>query len=144
MPNVVGNLVEPFLAILGDVWKRRAIVLGGGVVFAAALLLTALSHSFTPLLLSFILFYPASGAFVSLSQATLMDLEPARREQNMARWTAAGSLGVVAGPLALGGAAALALGLARAVCRVCRAVGRAAGRRLAHALSERSVRGCSL
>ncbi len=110
VPNVVGNLIEPFLAILGDVWKRRAIVLGGGVVYAAALLLTALSHSFTPLLLSFLLFYPASGAFVSLSQATLMDLDPARREQNMARWTAAGSLGVVAGPLALGGAAALALG----------------------------------
>lgn len=110
VPNVIGNLVEPFLAILGDAWKRRAIVLGGGAVFAAALLLTASSHSFAPLLLSFILFYPASGAFVSLSQATLMDLDPARHEQNMARWTFAGSLGVVAGPLALGGAAALAWG----------------------------------
>ena len=109
-PNVIGNLVEPFLAILGDVWRRRVIVLGGGVFFAAALLLTALSRSYGLLLASFILFYPASGAFVSLSQAKLMDLDPARREQNMARWTAAGSLGVVAGPLALGGAAALALG----------------------------------
>jgi FSR family fosmidomycin resistance protein-like MFS transporter len=110
VPNVVGNLIEPFLAILGDVWKRRAIVLGGGVVFVAALLLTAVSHSYAPLLLSFILFYPASGAFVSLSQATLMDLDPARHEQNMARWTFAGSLGVVAGPLALGAAAGLGLG----------------------------------
>lgn len=110
MPNVVGNLIEPFLAILGDVWKRRAIVLAGGVIFVAALVLTSLSHSYAPLLLSFILFFPASGAFVSLSQATLMDLEPARHEQSMARWTFAGSLGVVAGPLMLGGAAVLGLG----------------------------------
>lgn len=110
IPNVVGNFLEPFLAILGDVWKRRVIVLSGGAVFAVALLITALSHSYALLLLSFILFYPASGAFVSLSQATLMDLNPARREQGMARWTFAGSLGVVAGPLALGAAAALRLG----------------------------------
>jgi FSR family fosmidomycin resistance protein-like MFS transporter len=110
VPNVVGNLMEPFLAILGDVWRRRVIVLGGGVVFAVALLLTAFSGSFALLLASFILFYPASGAFVSLSQATLMDLAPSRHEQNMARWTFAGSLGVVAGPLALGGAAVLRWG----------------------------------
>jgi FSR family fosmidomycin resistance protein-like MFS transporter len=62
------------------------------------------------LLISFIIFYPASGAFVSLSQATLMDTDPARHEQNMARWTFAGSLGVVAGPIALGAAAMLGLG----------------------------------
>jgi len=110
VPNVIGNAVEPFLGVLGGLWKLREIVLGGGIVFAAALLLTALSRSFAPLLLSFIFFYPASGAFVSLSQATLMDLEPERHEQGMARWTFAGSLGVVAGPLALGGATALALG----------------------------------
>jgi FSR family fosmidomycin resistance protein-like MFS transporter len=53
--------------------------------------------------LAFILLYPASGAFVSLSQAALMDAEPDRHEQNMARWTLAGSVGVVAGPLILGG-----------------------------------------
>ena len=66
-------------------------------MFAVALLLTALSRDFGLLLVSFVLFYPASGAFVSLSQATLMDLQPSRREQNMARWTLAGSIGVVAG-----------------------------------------------
>src|SRR5206468_3357120 len=53
---------------------------------------------------------PASGSFVSLSQATLMDAEPLGREQNMLRWTAAGSLGAVAGPLALGGVILLHLG----------------------------------
>ena len=47
-----------------------------------------------------------------------MDTDPARHELNMARWTFAGSLGVVAGPLALGGTALLGLrwrGLARAI-----------------------------
>jgi FSR family fosmidomycin resistance protein-like MFS transporter len=39
-----------------------------------------------------------------------MDSDPSRREQNMARWTFAGSLGVVVGPVALSGAAASALG----------------------------------
>src|SRR5690606_32660869 len=39
-----------------------------------------------------------------LSQATLMDLDPHRHELNMARWTLAGSIGAVAGPLMLAGA----------------------------------------
>jgi MFS transporter, FSR family, fosmidomycin resistance protein len=107
IPSIIGNLIEPFLAILGDVWKRRVLVLGGGAVFAVALLLTALSRDFGLLLVSFVLFYPASGAFVSLSQATMMDLQPSRREQNMARWTFAGSVGVVGGPLVLGVAVSL-------------------------------------
>ena len=107
IPSIIGNLIEPFLAILGDVWKRRVLVLGGGAVFAVALLVTALSRDFGLLLASFVLFYPASGAFVSLSQATLMDLQPSRREHNMARWTFAGSVGVVGGPLVLGAAVLL-------------------------------------
>ena len=53
------------------------------------------------MLAGFVLFNPASGSFVSLSQATLMDLEPNRHEQNMARWVLAGSLGNVVGPLIL-------------------------------------------
>jgi FSR family fosmidomycin resistance protein-like MFS transporter len=110
VPDIIANIIEPFLAVLGDVWRRRVIVLGGGLVFTAALALTAASASFGMLMLSFIALYPASGAFVSLSQATLMDLDPARREHNMARWTFAGSVGVVLGPLALGVGVSLALG----------------------------------
>ncbi|HNT74592.1 MAG TPA: MFS transporter [Anaerolineae bacterium] len=110
LPGIVSSVVEPVLGILGDVWKRRVLILGGGVVFALSLLLTGVSYHVAVLLLSFALFNPASGAFVSLSQATLMDVAPDRREQNMARWTLAGSLGVVAGPLLVGAAMALHLG----------------------------------
>jgi len=110
VPSLAANLIEPVLAILGDVWRRRVIVLGGGVVFTLALGLTAASQTFWLLMLSLVLFYPASGAFVSLSQATLMDIDESRREQNMARWAFAGSAGVVLGPLVLGLSALAGLG----------------------------------
>jgi FSR family fosmidomycin resistance protein-like MFS transporter len=110
IPAIISSVIEPVLALLSDVWRRRVLILSGGAAFAVACVLTALSDSYLPLLLSLILFYPASGAFVGLSQAALMDHDPARRVQNMARWNLAGSLGVAAGPLALGAAEVLGLG----------------------------------
>jgi FSR family fosmidomycin resistance protein-like MFS transporter len=110
LPGIIGNIIEPFLGILGDVWKRRVLILGGGIFFALACFMTAVSHSFVFLLISFIVFNPSSGAFVSLSQATLMDSDSSRHEHNMARWTFAGSVGVVLGPLLLGGAAFIGFG----------------------------------
>lgn len=110
IPGIISNLVEPFLGILGDIWKRRILILFGGVFFAAAFILTALSHNFIFLLVSFIVMNPSSGAFVSLSQASLMDMDATHHEHNMARWTFAGSLGVVLGPLLLGGAAVMGFG----------------------------------
>ena len=110
LPKLIGNVIEPALGILGDVWKRKVIIGGGGLMFALATLLTALGQSFPALLIAFIIFNPASGAFVSLSQATLMDLNPTRHEQMMARWTLSGSLGVVAGPLIVSAALALNFG----------------------------------
>ncbi len=102
VPGLIAALIEPFLGILGDVWKRRVLIIGGGIFFSISLALTAISNSFVPLLLSFIIFFPSSGAFVSLSQASLMDSDSKRHEQNMARWTFAGSAGVLGGPLLLG------------------------------------------
>lgn len=110
LPTLIGNLVELPLGILGDTWKRRELILGGGALFALALLITALSPGFPLLLIAFILLSPASGAFVGLSQATLMDSDPGRHEQNMARWTFAGSVGATTGPLLLGAAVALGTG----------------------------------
>jgi FSR family fosmidomycin resistance protein-like MFS transporter len=104
LPGIVGNIVEPCLFILGDTWKRKYIVLGGGMLFSAALIMIPFSYSFLPLLAAIVLFNPASGAFVGLSESTLMDIEPARHEQNMARWTFAGAFAMVAGPLSLTGA----------------------------------------
>ena len=102
VPAVVGNLVEPAFGVLGDVWRRRTLVTGGGLAFALGTLLAGLSPSFTALLVASIVMNPASGAFVGLSQATLMDAAPERREQNMARWALVGSVGNSAGPLLVG------------------------------------------
>ncbi len=101
IPGIISSIVEPFIGILGDVWKRRTLILGGGVIYALTLVLMASSQNFIWLLLALMLLYPASGAFVSLSQAVLMDADPGEHEQNMARWTLAGSLGIVIGPTVL-------------------------------------------
>ena len=76
-------------------------ILGGGVLFVLTLLAVASARSFAVLLCAFVAFYPASGAFVSLTQAEIMDVWPARQAQVMARWDLAGSTGAVAGPLLL-------------------------------------------
>ncbi len=76
------------------------------MAFTAALGLVSISQGIVVLLLALIVFYPAGGAFVSLSQVSLMDTDPSRREQNMVRWEFAGSVGNVVGPLALAAAIA--------------------------------------
>jgi FSR family fosmidomycin resistance protein-like MFS transporter len=86
------------------------VIVTGGLVFAASAALGAASWSFWPLLAALVVGNPASGAFVSLAQATLMDAEPAQRVRNMARWTLAGSLGYVGGPLLLALAVAVGAG----------------------------------
>ncbi len=110
IPNIVSSIAEPFLGVLGDVWKRRNLILGGGVLFALSMLLIFGSRTFALLLVAFSLYYPASGGLVGLAQAALMDHAPERREQNMVRWTVAGGVGVVLGPLVLGAAGLLGSG----------------------------------
>ena len=102
LPGIIAAFIEPFIGILGDVWRRRVLIITGGVLFTASLFMTSASSSFIFLLSSLILFNPSSGAFVNLSQANLMDSDTTRHEQNMARWTFAGSIGVLTGPLLLG------------------------------------------
>ena len=110
IPGVLSSFIEPVLGILGDIGYRRLLMIGGGLVFAASLALVSISQGFVILLVAWIVFFPASGAFVTLSQASLMDVDPARREQNMARWEFVGSVANVIGPLALTAAIALGLG----------------------------------
>ncbi len=106
VPGVISGMIEIGIGVVGDTRLRKALMIGGGVVFAAALLLSAVSVNGWMLLGATILFYPASGAFVSLSQASLMDTDPKRHEHNMARWTLVGSIGVVLGSLVIAGASA--------------------------------------
>lgn len=102
MPLLIGGLLELPLGVLaGQGRRRRLAVLAGGALFVATLLAVASASSFAVLLGAFTAFYPASGAFVSLTQAELMDVWPDRQAPVMARWDLAGSAGAVAGPLLL-------------------------------------------
>jgi len=108
LPHLTSTLIEPFIMLLGDTRLRKGLIVGGGLAIALALVLVAYGRTFPVLLMAMLIAFPASGAFVTLSQATLMDLNPGRQAQLMARWTAAGSIGNLLGPLAL--AAGLSFG----------------------------------
>jgi FSR family fosmidomycin resistance protein-like MFS transporter len=110
LPAALNTLIEPALMLLGDTRLRKRLVVGGGLAVIIAVLLIATAASFTSVLLAFIIAFPASGAFVSLSQATLMDLNPGREPHSMARWTVAGSLGNLCGPILVAVGFALGVG----------------------------------
>src|SRR3972149_5302718 len=101
LPALISLIGDPIIGLLGDTRHRRALVVGGIAATAVGLWLTALSQTFGLILLSFCVLYIASGAYVNLAQGTLIDLNPARAEQTMARWTLVGSIGVVVSPLIL-------------------------------------------
>ena len=99
VPLLLGSVIELPMGLLagyGD--RRRRAALAGGVAVVGSLVLAAAAQGFPMLLAGMVAFFPAAGAFVSLTEADLMDANPARREQYMAAWTLAGSLGAVGGP----------------------------------------------
>ncbi|HXP19156.1 MAG TPA: MFS transporter [Streptosporangiaceae bacterium] len=102
IPLLVGSLLElPFGLIAGNGRRRQWLVLGGGTAFIVTLAAVATARSFGVLMAALVLFFPASGAFVGLTQSALMDADLGRQQQRMAAWNLAGSMGAVAGPLLL-------------------------------------------
>ncbi len=110
LPGIINTFIEPVLMLLGDTRYRKHIMLGGGLAIVLSLVAIASANSFSLVLVAMVIGFPASGAFVSLSQATLMDLNPGREPHIMARWTVAGSLANLIGPLILAGGFALGFG----------------------------------
>jgi MFS transporter, FSR family, fosmidomycin resistance protein len=109
VPLVAGSLIElPMGLVAGQGQTRQRLVMIGGAALIGSLAAVALANTYIVLMLAFIAFFPASGAFVSLTQAALMDAAPGRQQQRMAAWNLAGSFGAVIGPLLL--AAVLTLG----------------------------------
>jgi FSR family fosmidomycin resistance protein-like MFS transporter len=101
VPGFVGSALDPLIGAAADTVRRRALLLIGGFGFALSAALASVSIGLWTLLIALLIGNPSTGAFVSLAQATLMDLAPERRERNMAWWTLAGSLGYVGGPVVL-------------------------------------------
>jgi MFS transporter, FSR family, fosmidomycin resistance protein len=104
VPLLAGSLIELPLGLVAGYGRRRnLLVLAGGLVLAGSLVVVALSGVFGVLLVGLVAFFPASGAFVSLTQAALMDDagDGPGQQQRMASWNLAGAVGAVAGPLLL-------------------------------------------
>lgn len=110
LPGLLASLIEPVFGVWADQGYKWAVIVGGGLVFALSCWATGWAPDFVWLLIAFCVFAPASGAFVSIGQAALMDTDPRRHEQLMARWTLAGSLGLTLGPWLLTGALNVGLG----------------------------------
>lgn len=111
-PGVVSLVLEPIVFLLADRHPRAWFVRGGLTVMAG----TALAAAFAPgpiaLAIVLAISWVATGAGVSLAQATLLDAAPAERARTMARWTFASLIGDLAAPalLMLLGATGVSLG----------------------------------
>ena len=98
VPTLVAMFAEPIIGLLGDTRHRRALVLGGIIATALGLLVLGLGQTFLSILLAFSVMGSASGAYVNLAQGTLIDLNPSRAENTMARWTVMGAIGATVAP----------------------------------------------
>jgi predicted MFS family arabinose efflux permease len=103
-------LLEPPLLLLADRYPRKRFIVGGLVLLGLLTLAAAFAPTYWTLLAIFLLWGPTAGLVAPVSQATLMDAHPDRREQMMARWTLFGGAGDLATPLTFALLAPLGLG----------------------------------
>lgn len=109
--HIASWFLEPFMALYSDrLPSKRPLVLGGLLGLGAGFALAGSANSYGLLLLAFTLVFPASGAAVGLSQATLIELVGSNGPRAMARWTLLSALGDLAAPLAVAVAVTLHAG----------------------------------
>src|SRR5512143_3729108 len=99
LPGLISVVGEPLIGLIGDTRHRRALVLSGIIATAIGLALIAVARQYLSLLFASCIMYVASGAYVNLSQATLIDRDPQRAENTMARWVLMGAIGAAISPL---------------------------------------------
>lgn len=92
---------EPIINLLSDRTPRRYWIIGGFFVLSASFLLAGSTNNFLLLLLAFALTAPAGDAGLGQSQATVIDMNPQKSTQTMARWTLMSSIGDLLAPLVI-------------------------------------------
>ena len=97
-PLLVAWILEPPLFLLADRYPKKWFVCGGLFAMGGLSLAIGLSGTFVVVTGALLLSYTASGAGVSLGQATLMDTYPDQRERLMTRWVFLGAAGDLAAP----------------------------------------------
>jgi MFS family permease len=103
-PMVAAVVLEPLLLAASDRWRNTRVALASSLaVLAAAFALAAQSSSLVGVGLALAVAFPAMGVATSLAEASLIAVctTDVERAQAMGRWSLAGALGDVAGPLVL-------------------------------------------
>lgn len=99
LPALVAVFAEPLAGLLGDTRHRRLMVLGGVAATFVGLVLVAVGQVYLVILAAFVVMASASGAYVNLSQATLVDRDAGRAEHTLARWVLVGAVAVTVSPI---------------------------------------------
>src|SRR5688572_6101673 len=109
-PALTALFIEAPLMMLADRIGRRRVAIAGFIVFGLAGFGAACSQTGWQLALALAVSANAGGVALGVSQASMMDADPDRRELWMTRWTLFGSLGDLAAPALLALLAACSLG----------------------------------
>jgi FSR family fosmidomycin resistance protein-like MFS transporter len=110
IPRVVSAILEPLTALLVDTRVRRTAALCGGVALAGGFFGMAANTGFAPFVVAMTVAFVASGSFVGVAQAALVERDLDAAEARMAQWALVGSLGMLSGPLAVAGLVTAGLG----------------------------------
>jgi FSR family fosmidomycin resistance protein-like MFS transporter len=99
--QIVSTVLEAPLLALADGRSKHWFIAGGLLCTGASCLLAAVAPSYPLLLAALLLYGPASGVGVALSQAALVDRAPGQVDRTLARWSLLGEIGDLAAPFAL-------------------------------------------
>jgi predicted MFS family arabinose efflux permease len=99
--HLLAIVVEPPIFALADRYPKRRFIVAGFVLVGISCIVAGLTSSYLVLLGALLVYGPADGCGVVLSQAALIDANPDARERTLTRWTLASSLGDLATPLLL-------------------------------------------
>ena len=98
VPGFVGSALGPLIGAAGDTTRRRPLLVAGGIAFALSAGLAAGAVGFWTLLVALAIANPATGAFVSLAQATWLVLLVLRRVDGLAYLRAGAAVSLLVYP----------------------------------------------
>lgn len=107
----LGAVIEPPLLALARGARARPMIALGFAGVAAACFTAAAAPSYPVLIGALLLYGPAAGVAVRLSEAALMAAHAGAREAVLARWTLLGLVGDLLAPLGVAVSASLGVGL---------------------------------
>jgi FSR family fosmidomycin resistance protein-like MFS transporter len=108
--TLVAMVIEPLMNVLSDRGSKKPWILSGLTLSALAFLLMGGVTDYALLLLAFLVWFPANGAGVGLSQAVLIDAAPGDGARIMTRWTLLSGVGDFLSPLVVAAFVAMGLG----------------------------------